>query len=112
MHWFTGTSIPCLSIFKPVYFKAGIPELGEKPTNKYDKGSYWWRFEKFHTTFQTDYQTYINEFVKERGAVQKEIIDEEKTTKTLKRKTREELFSLTKRAFDKESELLGKWEEK
>jgi len=39
MHWFTGTSLPCLSIFKPIFFETPL-ELGERPTNKYNPKSY------------------------------------------------------------------------
>jgi dipeptidase len=45
--WVTGTSAPCLSVFKPVYF-AGEPEIGPAPGARYDDLSLWWRHERLH----------------------------------------------------------------
>ena len=106
VHWFTGTSLPCLSIFKPISFEGGIPE-SEVPTNRYNPKNYWWRIEKFHRLFQTSYQRYIEEFLKERDELQMEII---RQTRGLKEN--ESLAELTKWAFEKEKELVEKWEGK
>lgn len=40
VHWITGTSLPCLSIFKPVYLASGLPSLNINVTNKYSPHSY------------------------------------------------------------------------
>ncbi|MDK2983353.1 MAG: secernin [Thermococcaceae archaeon] len=106
VHWFTGTSLPCLSIFKPISFEGGIPE-SEVPTNRYNPKNYWWRIEKFHRLFQTSYQRYIEEFSKERDELQMEVI---RQTRGLKEN--ESLAELTKWAFEKEKELVEKWEGK
>lgn len=106
VHWFTGTSLPCLSIFKPISFEGGIPE-SEVPTNRYNPKNYWWRIEKFHRLFQTSYQRYIEEFLKERDELQMEVI---RQTRGLKEN--ESLAELTKWAFEKEKELVEKWEGK
>ncbi len=106
IHWFTGTSLPCLSIFKPISFEGGIPE-SEVPTNRYNPKNYWWRIEKFHRLFQTSYQRYIEEFSKERDELQMEVI---RQTRGLKEN--ESLAELTKWAFEKEKELVEKWEGK
>jgi dipeptidase len=44
--WITGTSNPCLSIYKPIYFdeKTHLPMA---PSRQYDK-SMWWKAEKLH----------------------------------------------------------------
>ncbi|HIH71810.1 MAG: Peptidase U34, dipeptidase [Thermococcales archaeon 44_46] len=104
VHWFTGTSLPCLSIFKPISFEGGIPE-SEVPTNRYNPKNYWWRIEKFHRLFQTSYQKYIEEFSKERDELQREVI---RQTRGLKEN--ESLAELTKWAFEREKELVEKWE--
>ncbi len=31
LHWFTGTTAPCTGIFKPVWFNAGLPDIGPIP---------------------------------------------------------------------------------
>lgn len=104
VHWFTGTSLPCLSIFKPISFEGGIPE-SEMPTNLYNPKNYWWRIEKFHRLFQTNYQKYIGEFSKERDELQMEII-----RRARELKENESLAKLTKWAFEREKELVEKWE--
>lgn len=48
-HWITGTSAPCLSIFKPIRVDdpAAIdPE--PMPTNRFDRDYRWWRHEQLH----------------------------------------------------------------
>ena len=36
VHWVTGSSAPCLSIFKPVLFETGLPPQGPSPSDKAD----------------------------------------------------------------------------
>ncbi len=43
--WLTGTSAPCLSIFKPVTFASGLPDQGPPPASIRDDRSQWWRGE-------------------------------------------------------------------
>ena len=48
--WFTGTSSPCLSVFKPFGFGALAHriETGPAPGATYDPDSLWWRHEHLH----------------------------------------------------------------
>ncbi|ASJ05206.1 C69 family dipeptidase [Thermococcus barossii] len=105
-HWFTGTSNPCLSIFKPVTFEGGLPDLGKEPTDRYDPEAYWWRFEAFHRRFLTNYRTYIDDFAREREGLQGEIIEKAREIE----KTPEDLRALTEWAFREEARLLERWE--
>lgn len=45
--WLTGTSAPCTSIFKPVWFDGGLPEL-KAPGRQFDPQTLWWRHELLH----------------------------------------------------------------
>lgn len=45
-HWATGTSSPCLSVFRPVAI--GRPHASGSPTGKHDPHSLWWRHEGIH----------------------------------------------------------------
>lgn len=55
----TGTSTPCISMFKPVLLDAGLPDLGPAPTGRYDGGkSYWWRHEALSRRINSSYQRY------------------------------------------------------
>ncbi len=111
VHWFTGTSLPCLSIFKPVYFETGLPDLGERPTNRYNPNAYWWRFEAFHRKFQTNYEQ-IKEFSKDRDQLQRKVVEKEREVRKgylMGKTSKEELFRITKWAFEVEKRLLEKW---
>ncbi|GAB6102924.1 dipeptidase [Thermococcus atlanticus] len=106
LHWFTGTSNPCLSIFKPVTFEGGLPDLGKTPTDRYDPETYWWRFEAFHRRFLTNYMAYIDDFTRERNGLQREIIEKVREIE----KTPEDLEALTEWAFREELRFLERWE--
>jgi dipeptidase len=113
VHWITGTSLPCLSIFKPVYFLSGLPNLDKNTTNKYNPQSYWWYAEKFHRGFQLVYDELIDEFSREREDLQKKIIESEREirSKYLQGVVRkDELYKLTSWAFELERDLISKWE--
>ena len=45
-HWATGTSAPCLSLFRPI--SVARPRPLPIPTGKPDSQSLWWRFERLH----------------------------------------------------------------
>lgn len=46
IHWFTATSTPCISVYKPVFMEAGLPDLKLTPDRFYDSNSVWWLHEK------------------------------------------------------------------
>ncbi len=45
-HWATGTSAPCLSVFRPLEFSR--PRDTGRPQGSPDAHSLWWRFERLH----------------------------------------------------------------
>ena len=55
VHWVTGTSGPCLSLFKPVLFETGLPPQGPRPTDRFDPESLWWRHEELHRAALDDF---------------------------------------------------------
>ncbi len=55
VHWVTGTSAPCLSLFKPVLFETELPPHGSTPTDRYDNSSLWWQHERLHRLALADY---------------------------------------------------------
>lgn len=65
--WMTGTSSPCISVFKPLAFGgdclAGLPGEG-------DPQSLWWRHERLHRTTILDYDRRRRAFERERGQLE------------------------------------------
>lgn len=48
-HWLTGTSSPCISLFKPVSLKTeDTMDFGPPPGARFDTESLFWRHEEFH----------------------------------------------------------------
>jgi len=48
VHWVTGTSAPCMSIFKPVLLDVAMPSQGAHLAAHYDAQTLWWRHERLH----------------------------------------------------------------
>ena len=57
MAWVTATSGTCVSIFKPVYFGATMPDTGPTPREIFTEGSLWWRHELLHRRAMADFHT-------------------------------------------------------
>ncbi len=55
IHWLTGTAAPCLSLFKPVWMSAGLPDQGTAAGGKDTPDSLWWQHERFHRAVVLDY---------------------------------------------------------
>jgi dipeptidase len=58
-HWVTATSAPCTSVFKPIWFDGGLPDLGPRPGGTYDPGALWWRHEDLHRATLHDYSALL-----------------------------------------------------
>jgi secernin len=56
-HWVTATAAPCTSIFKPVWFDGGLPDLGPAPKGAYDAATLFWRHEILHRETLRDWGT-------------------------------------------------------
>ncbi len=73
VHWMTGTSGPCTSVFKPVFMDAGLPPQGKRPGDRSDPDTLWWRHEKLHRALvQGDYAGAMAWFRPERDALEAE----------------------------------------
>jgi hypothetical protein len=76
LHWVTGTSAPCTSLFKPVWLDAGLPDLGPRPTADWDDTSLWWRHEAFHRTVVQDFVELRERYWPERDALEARFMGE------------------------------------
>lgn len=70
-HWATGTSSPCLSVFRPV--RIGLPQHTGTPTGQRDTQSLWWRHEKLHRAVIASGWTLPPSFHADRERVQRAI---------------------------------------
>jgi dipeptidase len=74
LHWVTGTSAPCTSVFHPVRVDQPIDDRavsGADPTNRYDAVSRWWRHERFHRLVLRDHAASLGRFVAARDALER-----------------------------------------
>ena len=55
LHWLTGTSSPCLSVFKPVALGGERISTGAIAGERFDAVSLWWRHERLHRLTLGDY---------------------------------------------------------
>lgn len=73
VHWVTGTSAPCTSVFKPVFLDSGLPPQGARPGDRSDPATLWWRHEQLHRAMvQGDYPAAMAWFRPERDALEAE----------------------------------------
>ena len=70
LHWLTGTSSPCLSVFKPVRLGAEPLSSGPAAGAGFDEKSLFWRHEQLHRATLRDYATLTARFDAERKAMQ------------------------------------------
>ncbi|MFY9609662.1 MAG: C69 family dipeptidase [Blastocatellia bacterium] len=75
LHWMTGTSSPCLSVFKPVRLGGEIFSSGPEPQAAYDSQSLFWRHEMLHRSVLADYKRRKAVFDKDRRALESKILE-------------------------------------
>lgn len=77
--WFTGTSNPCISVYKPFFMGGNSLKQNKfkEPGAKFDD-SFWWQAEKFHRQVMKNYHESKPIFNDERLNLQQNIMDDEK----------------------------------
>jgi len=70
LHWMTGTSSPCLSVFKPVQLGGELLATGQPPGEGYDTHSLFWQHERLHRLVLGAYSTRKAVFDEARLAMQ------------------------------------------
>lgn len=71
LHWVTGTSAPCLSIFRPVLSDLAVPPQGPRPSDRNDPTTPWWRHEALHRgAVLGDFAAILAELAPERDALE------------------------------------------
>ena len=69
-HWLTGTSSPCLSVFKPVALGMATGELGPPATEQSNDRCLFWRHERLHREVLRGYEGRKAAFEGERVALE------------------------------------------
>jgi dipeptidase len=110
--WVTATSSPCISLYKPVFLEAGVPDLGPMPRGVYDPETYWWRHEKLHRLLLHSYPKYA-------GGIRGDVLEAERKLVEEAARLREaylegkagveELRELSSRAFRLGAAIDEKW---
>lgn len=107
VHWFTATSTPCVSIYKPVFLQAGLPKLNLTPKEFYDSSSIWWIHEKLQRKMLGSFKEHLPKIREKADSMEAYF---EHKAKELRndflngRTTLEELRKLTEEAFLKSAE--------
>ncbi len=77
-HWVTGTSAPCLSIFKPVWIDSGLPEdLIDHPQGVFDESTLFWKHEILHRAVLKNYPERSRVFLVKRNEMEEEFLRQE-----------------------------------
>ncbi len=115
VHWVTGTSSPCISIFKPIFLPGiGYKQEEEKISKTYNEKNLWWKHEKLHRLVLEDYNNRAEVLKKEREQIENKLIKrvkeiaeiyEKKQTKKMKL----ELQNLTEEAFKENIQKIDEW---
>ena len=70
LHWVTGTSAPCTSVFKPVTVDHPV-DTGPRPGERYDPHCLWWRHERLHRAVMGDHGARLARYSDERDRLER-----------------------------------------
>lgn len=74
-HWLTGTSSPCLSVFKPARLDVEPTAYGPSAPERADAESLWWRHERLHRAVLESWDTREPLIAPERAALEQKLLD-------------------------------------
>jgi len=108
--WATGTSAPCTSIFKPVWFEGNvlpdIPEIKMVPGKTFDPNTLWWRHELLHREMLRNFQPRLDSFAKDRDRLEAQFFSRAATSDKKNRN------ALTQACFSDAHDAEGLWLER
>ena len=74
MHFVTGTSAPCTSVFKPMWLGGELPDTGAAPGGQFDSAALFWRHEQLHRATLRDYAARLAMYRDERDELEQRLI--------------------------------------
>jgi dipeptidase len=106
----TGTSAPCISIFKPLFLGyKKIPAENYHTGEFYDEKSIWWKHEKFHRLLLANYDKIIEEYTNERDDLEKDFIT---NSAKLNYDLKKELYEFSLNCFKRSKKFTERWIDK
>lgn len=103
-HWVTGTSTPCLGIFKPVWIEGEVlPDIGPLPKGIFDPQTLWWQHERLHRSILLDFASRRRNLRAERDRLENTFLEQSKTVSPNKR------GALTQNAFAQAHDATERW---
>ncbi|MEW6435120.1 MAG: hypothetical protein AB1730_26770 [Myxococcota bacterium] len=75
-HWLTGTSSPCLSVFKPARLDVEPDAYGPLAPERADEASLWWRHERLHRAVLRDWSARRGVVESERKALESQHLED------------------------------------
>jgi len=99
--WVTGSSAPCLSIFKPMTLSQEMNYFGPAPALNYDSNSYWWQHERIHRKILNNYEELSQLYIKELMELESSFIE--------KMNNFDEKIELIADCFDDAIKFQSKW---
>ena len=103
-YWVTGTSAPCTSLFKPIWFEGGVPWSAEPaPSGTYDPACLWWRHEQLHRQIIHNLPETLVEISQDQQKLERCFLDDTNN--------REKLGELSAECYAKAEALEKKWRE-
>jgi len=104
--WATCSSMPCMSIYKPIWIESGVPASCESGNGCQNNESIWWQHEIFNRNRIFLREEELKQYKSEINLLENSFID---AAEQLERKSLELKRELTGNCFEKDKNLILKW---
>jgi len=108
--WATGTSAPCTSLFKPLWFASGLPGKAVPATAEFNEDHLWWRHELLHRKVIMDPATYQPMLVEEQQQAEAAFLAKARSVQ--EQGSMEEKRQVSEACFDQAVAITQRWIEK
>jgi len=108
VHWFTCSSAPCLSLYKPFFIVEGLEKLNTSAGSRFDEASFWWSRERFHRRMLSNYDAQITTEITRIERDMEPEVDSVRDTVVRGRESHDKLLSLTAGSFGLDLEFVSK----
>jgi dipeptidase len=106
LHFATGSSAPCTSLFKPVWMDVDLPVESAAPTGVFSSQNLFWRHELLHRATLADYANRISLYRRARDEMEERFIQ---AASKLHHQSAAERNALTKECFAQAEQAEAEW---